>query len=270
MKNTLANQSGIAVVLVLIILIAAGIIGLAGYRVYTSHSVKSNFANGNNMPATSVPAFNQTFKLRVNDPITLKHENGTITFRINRLEEPPANHSESSCADLCTDMLPKIETELEYAGKVIKGTVAMLPSPVDMSFSENGAYDLIPYSFMIDNADYGKGVASITIKPLKLLIVEPGKQFTVHGDEIAALSGRKTGVKIYFGTCGFGANCMRNIYFYANDTLANGTFEADYRTVKPELQYASVDGSVIKGNGYNLRLVDSDDKTYATMVIEKN
>lgn len=256
------DQRGMAFFLLLIVIVVIlSALGLVGYKVYQNQ-------NPVDLSKTQNIEFNQNLNLRLNQTATLGSGSDAIKFRFTKLE-PPTNPN-AQCEELCMDVLPTIMTELEYAGKTFKGTSTSEIGGIDMSFEENGAYPLIPYNIELVSADFGKRSGTVRITQKQFTQVELGKQFTLKNDGVGALTPGKTGVHIAFGICGIDKSCIRETDFYVNDQFVD-VFPFGFADPKasPELQFASKDGSYIDHDGVRLRLIESDDKTYATFVLEK-
>lgn len=207
--------------------------------------------------------FNQNFNLQVGQTATLGSGSETIKFRFTELK-PPSN-PDARCEELCSQRLPTIMSELEYAGKTLKGTSASETGIIDMSYEENGAYPLVPYIIELVGADLNKGTATVKITQKQLQQVELGMQFTLEDDGVAALVPARTGVHIRFGSCGYDSSCIQDVDLYVDGEYIDTT----QAFTTPELQFASDDGAYIAHDGIRLRLVESDDHTYATFVFEK-
>lgn len=256
------DQRGMTFILVLIVIvIILSVLGLAGKKVYQNQT-PSDLSETQNID------FDQKIELRLNQTATLGNGNEAIKFRLTKLE-PPVNPN-AQCEELCWDVLPTIMTELEYAGKTFEGTSTSEVGGIDMSFEENGAYVLVPYNIELISVDFSKHSGTVKISQKKFAKVEYGKQFTLGNDGVVAVEPGKTGVHIGFGICGFNSSCIRDIDFYVNDEYVS-VFPIGLADPKatPELQFASKDGSSVEHGGVRLRLIESDDKTYATFVLEK-
>lgn len=255
------DQRGVAFFLLLVVIvIILSVLGLVGYKVYQTRSP--------DLSKTQNIEFNQNLNLQLNQTATLGNGNEAIKFRFTKLEPPSNPHAQ--CEELCMDVLPTIMTELEYAGKTFKGTSTSEVGGIDMSFEENGAYVLVPYTVELVSVDFSKHSGTVKITQKNFTKVEFGKQFTLENDGVAAVEPGKTGVHIGFGVCGVNSPCIRDIDFYVNDEYVS-VFPLGLADPKatPEFQFASKDGSHIEQNGVRLRLIESDDKTYATFVLEK-
>lgn len=257
-KRLSSSQRGIThilgLVLVLLVVLA---IGFAGYKVYKA----GVFEKG------KTASFNEDISLRLNQAVTIKDGNEVVKFRFTKLE-PPSN-PDAACPELCTDVLPIIKTEFEYANKKYEGTSYGDGGGIDMSFKQNGAYPLVPYVIeLVDTNLKSNGVVRITKKDF--INAELGRQFTLKDDGVAALVPGKTGVHISFSICGFNSPCIHDIDYYVNDEYVSVVpFGFAASKASPELQYSSRDGSSVEHNGIRLRLIESDDKTYATFVFEE-
>lgn len=268
------DQRGIAFVLELVVIVAVlAVLGFVGYKVY-QHTVYRKPNSSSPTPASSTATqktfeFNQDIQLKLHQTATLTDGDKTIKFRFTEIK-PPSNPN-AHCDELCTGMLPTVRTELEYLGKTYEGTATTeVTSSLDMSFEKNGAYPLVPYNIELVSTDFGTPSGTVKITKKEFVQAELGKQFTVHNDGVAALVPGKTGMHIEFGTCGLNSPCIQNVDFYVDDEYVTVPLGFTDPNATPALQFASKDGSYAEHNGTRLRLVESDDKTYATFVFEKS
>lgn len=271
MRQKLSNdQRGVAFILeVFLIVIVLSAIGFVGYKAYqvknnqqdNSKSSTQDFKNN------STFGFDEDITLPLHKTVILKDENESIKFRFTELKL--ASDPNAKCEELCREVLPTINIELEYSGKTFKGTsLSESAASFDMSIEENGAYPLLPYNIELVRSDLPHS-GTIRITKKNFMKVELGKQFTLKNDGVAALVPGKTGVHIRFGTCGISVPCMRDIDFYVDDEYVPVPLGFADMGSSPELQFASKDGSYVEHDGIRLRLIESDDKTYATFVLEQ-
>lgn len=268
------DQRGVAFVLELVIVVAVlSVLGFVGYKVYqhtANRKATSTSSTSSSSPGTQKTlGFGQDIELKLRQTATLTDGDKTIKFRFTELK-PPSNPN-AHCEELCTDILPTIRTELEYIGRTYQGTsTAETASRLDMSFEKNGAYPLVPYNIELVSTDFKTPTGTVKITKKQFVQAELGKQFTVNDDGVAALVPGKTGMHIEFGTCGLNAPCIRNVDFYVDDEYVTVPLGFAAPNASPALQFASKDGNYAEHNGTRLRLVESDDKTYATFVFEKS
>ena len=261
MRKTVNSDSGAHLTFKLLAVAAMlCLAGAVGYIVYKNiSSDSSGFSNFE---------FDTDFSLRRNQAAVLGDGNDLIKFRFTDIK-PPSNPS-ADCTELCHDQLPTITTELEYAGRIYKGKATSKTGYVDMSFEQNGAYALVPYTIQLAGIDFDNRSGTVKITQKKIATVQFGEEFTVQNDGIAVLTPGKTGLHINFGVCGFDSPCIQDIDYYVNDEYASlPPFGLKDPKATPESQYASKPGSYADHGDIRLRLVESDDATYATFVFEK-
>jgi hypothetical protein len=263
------DQRGVAILELFLVVAIFSVVGFIGYRVYLSKNppLGSSSNTVKSLSSKSTYGFGEDITLPLYKTVTLKDGNELIKFRFTELQ--PARDPNAKCEELCREMLPTINIELEYSGKTFKGTSSSESTPnFDMSFEENGAYPLIPYNVELVRSNLPHS-GTIKITKNNFMKVELGKQFTLKNGGIAALPSGKTGVHIIFGTCGISAHCMRDVDFYVDDEWVSVPLGFADVGASPALQFASKDGNFVEHNDIRLRLIESDDTTYATFVLEK-
>ena len=271
MKHTLRDdQRGLAHVLAIglvVILIAST--GFVGYRVYNTKqnspdSTDQSFSVRHNGKVSS--SLDKDFVLPFNKTAELKDGNETIKFRFT--EYRPASNQQ--CPELCRGMFPEVDAELEYAGKTYKGTGQVGDgSGFDWSYDQNGAYVLIPYSIELVRSNF-PGSGTLKISKLEFSKITLGKEFTLHDGGVAALTPGKTGVYVGFGICGIDTHCIRSIDFYVDDKYIEIYGLTNVSGGGGVNQYEAIKGGSVEGGGLRLRLVDSDNTSFVTFVLEKS
>lgn len=258
------NQRGSSpfIIVALVVVLAAG--GLVAWRVA---GVETPIGLTLLRPKSVSAKFEKDVKLKVNQKAVFSDNGGRPTLRVTKLEPP--KDPNARCVELCTSNLPTIETELEFGGNSYKGQLLSSVGYIDMSYEENGAYKLIPYAIKIVGTDLDK-YEYVTVKVHKKEQVKAdiGKQFTLRNGGIAVLEPMETGAHVAFGLCGFNAPCIHDLDVVIGGKEISGAYRAfKYRNAKN--YHRAKPGTSVERDGIRLRLINSDDKTYATFVFEK-
>ena len=257
----------------LTILIIVSVLGLFVYK-----SIQYNTFFGSEIKSE----FNQDIKLKINQAAILSDQNEVIKFGFVKIKEANNPNVDCSIYGYCSSgvsvsEMPTILAELEYAGKTFKATSMSKTGNMDMSYSENGAYGIIPYNIELINVDFDNKSATVKITKKDYINVEFGKQFTLKDNEIAILEPKKTGVHVKFGNnCNdnYRSNCFTNIESYINgkpvyiNPMMSSITPSDMEII-PEMDFPSKNGSFDELDGIRLKLIKSDNKTYATFIFEK-
>lgn len=180
--------------------------------------------------------------------------------RDNKFDSPNSGAVEGVSMNCFT----RISTELSYNGRSYRGVV-LNSGTADMTFSENGAYDLIPYTIQLETENNSKTQYNATIHRLASQMVNLNQEFTLKKDELATLKNEAgTGIHLSFKVCGNNTPCLDSSTYIHNEHQF-----ADFRTNEKPTWYKAISNSVIAKDGIQLRLLESDDATYAKFVFEK-
>lgn len=218
-------------------------------------------------------AFDQEITLQTRQAAIIGSGEDMITFRFTEMKPPeksidPASPHILMGAD--ASMFPRLYGELEYAGKKMKGTLLSTTGSFEFSYHENGAYPLIPYDIQVLDVDFAKHIGTIKITQKKFTKIELGAPFTLKDDGVAALVPGKTGVHVNFGICGFDSPCAKNLEFWVDDEYVNIPHNFRDSGADPERQFVSKEGAAVEHGNLRLRLIKTDDHTYATFVLENS
>lgn len=278
MKIKRLNNQGIAhlglIVLVFIVLI---VIGLIGYRVYQANfaSIFYYGTHGNEIfkriTKSTDYGFDKEITLPTNKVVALKDGDETIKFRLTNIYS--GSRTEPKCPNnaLCLRDDPDVKAGMEYAGMTFSGSSGPgIGGSFYLNDVEGVTNKLLPYDVEMLGSDFRR-VSTVKIIKKNFIKAELGKPFTLKNGGVAALEPGKIGVNLWISICGGTATtCIDDINFYVDGESVEMSFRniVDYRT-NPELYYGSRDGSSAEHKGIRLRLLESDDKTYATFVFEK-
>lgn len=212
--------------------------------------------------------FDTDVEISVGQKISGHDEDKTFSFEIVSAKANNGNKCVSDPAAGACAPTQDIKTQLRLGDTAYKG-IAYGQGQVDMSFSENGAYSLLPYTVEIVEANEAYTSFVVNIHKLEYKAVAIGEAFTIHNNGIGVLAGDPgTGVHVGFGVCGTDTPCIRTFDAYVKNEIVIQAWSHFHYDDTGRYYRARAGGSV-EQNGIRLKLLESDDKTYAKFVFEK-
>lgn len=216
-------------------------------------------------------SLNTEMTLRVNENAIINDSGQTIKFRFTDIQ--PGDPSSQPCGpyDICTSGMPTVSAELTYSGNVYRGSTF---SPIGLlslgSYTSSGQHEIVPYSITITDMNYKKSTGTVKIEKIDHIQVALGEQFTLQNGGLAILDPGNTGVRISFATCGFGTPCISSLDYILNNERVTLPYMYSYEEIMSKVgkQYVAKAGAYVEKDGIRLRLIESDDKTYATFIFE--
>lgn len=226
-----------------------------------------------NQPVTNAE-FEKSFVVTTGQTITIQDNDTDVTFKITDIEnadnagcrrdnayDSPSSGTETGVSLSC---FTRVSTLLTVNEQSYKG-VALDGGMVDMSFSQNGAYELVPYTIELEREAGGGTQYRATIHRLAHQTVDLNEEFVLKNDEIATLYNESgTGIRISFKTCGMDTSCLDSTTYIHNDYQSS-----NYISYEKQSQYKAIINSAVAKDGIQIRLVESDDATFAKFVFEK-
>lgn len=221
--------------------------------------------------------FDVAYPLKPRQHIVINDGSTVVNFEIAEITKPDndgcrrdENREVDTAASIGVSMscFTRFDTILRVDNRHYRG-VSLDEGIVDLSFPENGAYELIPYEVTITASSTHK-TPNVTIHKLPKQVVRYGQAVTLKNGEIATLDGDdQTGIRVAFTTCGGvdlpTVSCLREQSYIHGEQPLHSLVSYDKKE-----PYKATPGNTVSIGKERIRVIDSDNTSYVTVIFEKN
>ncbi len=232
-----------------------------------------------NMPGPDYTGahFDVAYPLKPRQHIVINDGGAEVDFEITKVTKPNSggcsrdeNREVGTAASVGVSIscFTRTDALLRVGNRQYKG-VSLAAGRLDMSYPENGAYGLIPYEATI-TGNAARETPKVVIHKLPRHVIKYGQPVTVKDGEIATLDGDdQTGVRVGFSTCGGVdspiVSCLHEEAYINGEKPVGSLISYDQKA-----HFKAAPGNSISVGSEHIRVIDSDNASYVTVVFEKN